>query len=242
MPAEERVLLSPTGQLRKPAWAPPFPEGNRQAPAVRPPEAALLSVEAPRLDDPWPLPNLRRRRMGPSRLIALVEASPAGAELLVAAVASTGDASGRTTIALALEPRGRILHARPPGPTVLAAPPEPILTASLLAERLHELQRRADVVVVDLGCRWVPALFRPVLSRADEIWLVGQVGQWGALEARQSQAEFSGWTNLDRISLFALGPPGTGVQTKLGEPITLLEATEPSLTSFAETYWRRQPE
>lgn len=171
-----------------------------------------------------------------SRLIALVEASPAGTELLAAALVRTAEAVGRTAVALALEPRGRLLSLIP---TALTGPPDP--APALLTERLNDLQGRADIIVVDLGCRWAPALFRPVLSRADEIWLVGQVGQWGALEARQSQAEFSGWTNLERISLFALGPPGTGTEALPGEPITLLEATEPSLTSFAETYWRRHP-
>lgn len=238
MTAEERVLLSPTGHLRKPAWAPPFPPAHaRAAPApatpILDPVPVSPPVETP--DDPWSLHHLKRRRPGPSYLIALVEASPAGAEHLAAAVARQGELSGRSTVALALEPRGRLQQLLP---TALAAPAD--LSGALFSERLQELQRRADLLVVDLGCRWVPALFRPVLSRADEIWLVGAVGQWGALEVRQSQAEFSGWTNLDRLSLFALGPPGTGVKAAPGEPIMLLEATEPSLTSFAESYWRRQ--
>lgn len=224
MAAEERVLLSSSGHLRKVAWAPAFPPTSV---AVAPTPPAEVPAES------WPQPRLQRRGVGPSRLIALVEASPVGAERLAAALVRQGQASGRTAIGLSLEPRGRLLHVLPAG-LALVVPEEALL------DHLLELQRQADLLVVDLGCRWAPTLFRSVLSRADEIWLIGEVGLWGALEARQSQAEFSGWTDLDRVSLFALGPPGTGLKTGPGEPITLLESTEPSLTSFAESYWRRQ--
>jgi hypothetical protein len=79
-----------------------------------------------------------------------------------------------------------------------------------------------DAVVVDLGCRWEPRLFQPVLALATHIWFLTETGKWTALEMRLEQAEFSGWTEMARVRPVALGEGGQHQSRVIGASAVLL--------------------
>ncbi|PZN00887.1 MAG: hypothetical protein DIU76_11930 [Bacillota bacterium] len=60
-----------------------------------------------------------------------------------------------------------------------------------------------EMVLVDLGCRWAPRVFRPVLTLATVQVLVcsGTGYGYAAAERRLEQADLSGWTDPLRFQL-----------------------------------------
>lgn len=81
---------------------------------------------------------------------------------------------------------------------------------------LQTLIDQTDAVIVDLGCRWEPRLFQPVLGPATHIWVLTEPGKWTALEMRLEQAEFSGWTAMARVRSVALGEGGQPSPRNIG--------------------------
>jgi hypothetical protein len=181
------------------------------------------------------------------QIIALVEAVPAGADALALALAGAVEQAGQRVSLVSLDRANRLgqrLGVPAPAPAWQwkQASPELLVRQGLRllvpgpsAETevghdavegvLHLAREAADIVVVDLGCRWEPRLFRPVLLRADAIWIVTRAGQWTGTEMRLEQAEFSGWTEMRRVRLVVIGdgpppPVGLGVQVAgtLSEP------------------------
>lgn len=179
-------------------------------------------------------------------VIALVEAVPARADELAAACLQTLAGEERRCCAVALDGTNRLgvrlgCPERPPANAWQSAAdlivtrgqngvvPGPVeeaaLTGADLDRVLAEAAATSRAVVIDLGCRWVPNLFRPVMARATHIWVVTRVGQWTGVEMRLEQAEFSGWTDTRRVRIVALGeqvaaPPflGAPVAAVLPEP------------------------
>jgi hypothetical protein len=170
-------------------------------------------------------------------IIALVEAVPARADELAAACLQALAGEDRPGCAVALDGANRLGERlgcpdRTPagawhgsadlavarGRIILVPAPadEAAVDAAGIDRVLAQAAGTARAVVVDLGCRWVPRLFRPVFARATHIWLVTRSGQWTGVEMRLEQAEFSGWTDMRRIRVVAIGPeavaaPGLGV-------------------------------
>lgn len=160
-------------------------------------------------------------------LIALVEAVPARADELAVTIARIAENTGTRCALLGLERQNRLgarmgVLSRSPvwswknaaaelgvqqGNSLVVPCPEdeaPLESANV-ARVLQALTERADWVVVDLGCRWIPGLFRPVMERATNIWIVTRAGQWSGAEMRLEQAEFSGWTPMGRVGLVVMG-------------------------------------
>lgn len=172
-------------------------------------------------------PALCRPPISPGTVVALIEAVPARAEVLAETIVQVVERSGRRCGVLSLDSQNRLaarfgcvtapeasvwkqraadLILDQGTRAILPAPPaESDLEAADVGRALQELQGRAEIVVADLGCRWVPRLFRPVLERAAHIWVAVRAGQWSGAEARLGQAEFSGWTDMARVRLVVLG-------------------------------------
>jgi hypothetical protein len=171
-------------------------------------------------------------------MIALIEAVPAGADALALTLAGAVEQAGQRAGLVSLDRENRLglrlgLPARAPAWQWKQASPELLVRQGLrvvvpgpsteaevggdaVEGVLHLAGEAADVLVVDLGCRWEPRLFRPVLLRADTIWLITRAGQWTGTEMRLEQAEFSGWTAMRRVKLVVVGngpppPPGLDV-------------------------------
>lgn len=221
-PISVRLRVSETQAITVPACLPPDqpcevacgPEGHG---AGGPDQAtATAAVAVPGL----PL-------AGQKPVVALVEAVPAGAVDLACAALALAEAGGCRCAVVSLDRQNR-LGARLGCP--LAAPAgwwqqgspdllvhkgarivvpgpdrEEALDGPHVEGVLERVREQSDLVLVDLGCRWVPRLFRPVLTRATHIWLVARAGQWSAVEMRLEQAEFSGWTDCRRIRLVVIG-------------------------------------
>lgn len=161
-------------------------------------------------------------------VIALIEAVPSGVEELALAAASILEGAGVCPGVICLDGQNRLavrmgIRDRAPALAWQQALPElPVACGSVLvvpgpdneaaissaavAAVLDETGRNCGGLVVDLGCRWEPRLFRPVLSAATHIWLVVRSGSWSGAEMRLEQAEFSGWTDMERVRVVVAGP------------------------------------
>lgn len=165
--------------------------------------------------------------LGYKPVVALVEAAPSGADELMLNLISLVEEERGTCGVISLDRQNRMAGRLgcvapspqwcwnsaapelfiPQGARVVVPAPDP--EAGLAPEAVQQVVRKvtelADVVVVDLGCRWEPRLFRPVLMLASHVWFVTRAGQWTAMEMRLEQAEFSGWTDMSRVRSVALG-------------------------------------
>lgn len=226
---EERVVLVPSRWL--PVAAP--------AAATSPPPVAPLPPAPATPQAPQPPPDLAP---GSRPVLVLVEAVPAGAEELAATVLAALAGMGRRCGVVSLERENRL--AARLGCTTLApawcwrqAAPELVvqqgsrlvitapssedeLEAGHVDAVLRNLRDATDALVIDLGCRWVPRLFRPALQLATQIWLVTRTGQWTGAEMRLEQAQLSGWTPMDRVRLVVVGAQTATVN--LGVPVIAL--------------------
>ncbi len=165
--------------------------------------------------------------IAPGTLVALVEAVPTRSDELAGAVVEAAEARGLRCGILSLEPQNRLAGrfgcpATTPawkwkeespdllvaqGPRTVVAGPEfeEELDGPAVDRVLSRLRDATDVAVVDLGCRWLPRLFRPVLTAATHIWVLTRPGQWSGAEMRLQQAELSGWTDMSRVRLVVVG-------------------------------------
>lgn len=184
---------------------------------------------------PVPPPVMQAPHFG-RQVIALIEAVPAGADVLALTLAKAVEQAGQRVGLVSLDRANRLgqrlgIPALAPAWQWKQASPELLVRQGLrvvvpgpAAEGevgsdavegvLHLVREAAETVVVDLGCRWEPRLFRPVLLRADMIWIITRAGQWTGTEMRLEQAEFSGWTEMRRVSLVVIGegaPPPVGI-------------------------------
>jgi hypothetical protein len=181
-----------------------------------------------------------------------------GAEALAALITDTVGAAGHTYAAVSLDRDNRLgarLGCVAPSPNwcwkqaddelficksaglVIPAPAsEDELATADVAAAMEKAIAAADALVVDLGCRWTPRLFRPVLARATHIWLIVRAGQWSAVEMRLEQADFSGWTAMDRLRLVVVGE-GIPVPAGLAE-ITAAVLPDFSGAAAREFVWR----
>lgn len=189
---------------------------------------------------PVPAPVLAvGRPHGCKPVVVLIEAVPSGAEELAATIAEAAEGVGFRPGLLCLDRENRLgirlgcvqkspswcwqqetleLFVQRGGRTVIPAPAnESDVTQQQVHQVLQQLHTNTDVVVVDLGCRWDPRLFRPVLNQATHIWVLTRSGQWSGAEMRLEQAEFSGWTDMRRVQLVVVGgsPPSGGLQTSV---------------------------
>lgn len=177
----------------------------------------------------WPVRLPPRRR----QLVAVVEADRCGTEQHLVRWAQQLAAEGRTValVGLDLENRcGRLLGAHGPSdpwhwqhagrdlflPVTdrLRVVPAPAAEAGVEPEWVgHVLQvalEEHDMVLSDLGCRWAPRLFRPVLALATAQVLVcsGTPYGYAAVERRLEQADLSGWADPQRFQLVVVAGPG----------------------------------
>ncbi|HYF91833.1 MAG TPA: hypothetical protein VD969_06275 [Symbiobacteriaceae bacterium] len=217
----DRMLVVPTTRPDRaaPARAPTAPV--RSALEIAPPPAQPLILEAPQTEAPI-APRLRYKPV-----IAVVDAAPCGVERLLAdLVAEVEGAGGRCGI-VSLDRQNRLalrfdcselsphwcwnscapeLFIRQNSRVVVTAPDsEAGLQPEAIQRTIRSVIESTDAVVIDLGCRWEPRVFRPALTLATSIWMVTRAGQWTAMEMRLEQAEFSGWTDISRVRLVALG-------------------------------------
>lgn len=173
-------------------------------------------------------------------MIALIEAVPSGADELGYAMVRVLEESGVQVGVICLDRQNRLggrLGCPTPAPTWCwrqASPellvrhglrvvvPGPASEGELGTEAveavLHLVRQAIDVVVVDLGCRWEPRLFRSILSQADAIWILVRAGQWTGAEMRLEQAECSGWTEMRQVRLIVVGS-GSPPPLSLGVPV-----------------------
>jgi hypothetical protein len=170
-------------------------------------------------------------------VIAIVEAVAVDAETLGQTALEVAVSCGYPFGAISLDRQNRLAtrlghaapspvwswkHTEPVTPSARVVIPAPEaeeeLDGSDVEAMLQTVLGLTEGVVVDLGCRWAPRLFRPVLTRATHIWLVVRAGQWGAVEVRLDQAEFSGWTDMKRIRLVVLGT-GSPVPAQFGDMV-----------------------
>ncbi|MFZ5826296.1 MAG: hypothetical protein ACOY94_18540 [Bacillota bacterium] len=197
--------VHPTSLPAPPAAHPPPPG---QASSVRPEHIQLAS---------WP----------GKPLIALVEGSPCGADDLALTLMHLAESSGLRVALVSLEPQNRLGlrlghpatssgpgwgdnpggQVRPVGPHLLVPAPdrEDWLDPERILACLDWVRNQVDATVVDLGCRWEPRLFRPVMEQARHIWVLTRAEKGMALEMRLEQAEFSGWTDMKRVQSLVLG-------------------------------------
>jgi len=197
------------------------------APLPQPAAATPHRDEAAAVRLPEPSPSTGKHA-GQRPVLVLIEAVPSGAEELAATALEVMAAGGRTCGVVSLDPHNRLAarHGcttlspgwcwRQAAPELLVQRGDRIVVTAPAHEAelegghveavLGEVLARADALVVDLGCRWVPRLFRPVVGMATQIWLVTRTGQWTGAEMRIEQAEISGWTPMDRVRLLVLGP------------------------------------
>lgn len=200
------------------------------------------SAPANTRSDPAPAPKVQEVfRPGAARLvIALIEAVPAGGADLAMSVVEVLEQAGHRVGILSLDKENRLgarLGAAAPAPSwcwkqaspdllvrsglrVLAPGPaaEGEIGSEAVDRVLHLVRETADIVLADLGCRWEPRLFRPVLLHAEQIWVLVRAGQWTGAEMRLEQAECSGWLEMRRVRLVVVGdgaPPPAG----LGVPV-----------------------
>lgn len=224
----DRTLIVPS--LRPVASTPRISAGPTDSPKAAPepviaipPPAAPPPVAPERRQADAPAPA----RLGFRPVIAVVEAAPSGVEQLMTDLIAEVEATGGRCGVVSLDRQNRLagrfdcpgfapqwcwnastpeLFIRQFHRLVVAAPDS---EAGLQPEAVQRVVRTvmdsSDVVVIDLGCRWEPRLFRPVLTLATNIWLVTRAGQWTAMEMRLEQAEFSGWTDMSRVRSVALG-------------------------------------
>jgi hypothetical protein len=257
----QRLLLPGRPPLEVPAFAPTFPApavaqglGGLDPPQGSPSRPAVRHGPSPSHGpgaqlDPLPFEGASAwagttpLTKAPAPLIALVEASLTGGERLGAALVGAILNAGGRPAALCLEHRNRLATLLSPSPDLLlhlAPQSESLLSPAEVADQLALLQGRSDGIVVDLGCRWAPRLFRTVMERATEIWIIGRVGQWSALEARLQQAEISGWTDLARVRLLVMGESGPAPPPVLHtEPPILLPDDPVAMGQLAQSTWRR---
>lgn len=245
---DRRVLVVPTYSSDATAPAAPSPPILRSAPPAPPTPQRMPAVA---------LPQLAHRV-----LVALIEAVPSRAELLAATMITAMEAAGSPCAAVSLEPQNRLgvrfgcavqsdPHGWRLGPaatgvqqghrTIIPAPSsEEALESGALTQALSQITDRADLTIVDLGCRWVPRLFRPVLTQATHIWLVARAGQWTGVEMRLEQAEFSGWTPMHRIRLVVVGEePGVPPQLSPIVAGVLRDPEAPAVAGLMEREFRR---
>lgn len=216
-----RIRLGPQRLLTVPAIRPSVrPAGpSGHAPGSDPPSPPPEAPESPGTPPLLP-PGFRP-------LIALVEAVPTNAAEFVSTLLKMLEGQGLRSGLVSLEPQNRLgirfgqpersqhwLWKHQPeglakpfgGHRLIPAPDnEEALDGSTVGLVLDDLAENVDLVAVDLGCRWNPRLFRPVLSRATHIWVVSLAGKYSALEMRMEQAEFSGWTDLRKVRQVVLG-------------------------------------
>jgi hypothetical protein len=198
------------------------------------------------------------RSPGALPMVALIEAVPAGGDALAAAAAATLEAAGLRPGIVSLDRHNRLatrFGCPDPAPVwrwQQAAPDLPVdqgcrvvvpgpaaeagLDGPAAAAVLQHLAQMAAALIIDLGCRWEPRLFRPVLTMATHIWIITRAGQWSGAEMRLEQAEFSGFTPMERVRLVVIGdglpPPGF-----LGAPVAaVLPAAEGA--AVQEFIWR----
>lgn len=160
-------------------------------------------------------------------IIALIEAVPVAADDLAAAVIRVLESGGLRCGAVSLDGQNRLgtklgCVNRPPawcwqqlaselilwqGARAIVAGPaqEEEVDTVEYAEALHRVGQDVDSLVIDLGCRWTPRLFRAVLPIATHIWIVTRPGQWSGVEMRLEQAEYSGWTDMTRVRIVLIG-------------------------------------
>lgn len=178
--------------------------------------------------------------LGYKPVIALVEAVPVSADDLAAAVIRALEASGLRCGAVSLDGQGRLaqklgLASRPPAWLWKQNAPElvhwqgarAIIAGPAQEEEVDpreyqivvsQLGQELDCLVLDLGCRWNPRLFRTLLPMATHIWVVTRPGQWSGVEMRIEQAEFSGWTDMTRVRVLQIGA-GSVPALNLGAPL-----------------------
>lgn len=164
--------------------------------------------------------------------LAIIEADLAGAESLAVRSVDLLERSGHLVGVLSLGRGNRLaallgdpaparrsawqtqeddLYHRDRGRIILSGPSrDHDLQPPWVEATLNRLTQQTDVVLADLGCRWAPRLFRPVLAQASHIWLVATATRsgWAAVEKRLEQAELSGW--LDPRSMRVVGVAVTG--------------------------------
>lgn len=214
---DRRVLVVPTYSADSLSVPPTLSSMLPGSPPIATPPQAVPVISAPNLVD--------------RLLVALIEAVPARAELLAATMLTTLEASGSRCAAISLEPQNRLAlrfgcsvqsapHAWELGAeacgvqqghrlTVSAPSAEDAVESHAVSTVITQIRDRADLTVVDLGCRWVPRLFRPVLAQATHIWIIARAGQWSGVEMRLEQAELSGWAPMHKVRLVVIGeePP-----------------------------------
>jgi len=200
--------------------------------------------------------------LGYKPVVVLIEATTTGAEALTSAVTDVLESMGSTCGVISLDRQNRTgarFGCPLPAPgwcwkqtsadiliqqghrLIVPAPAvEDELTPDDVDRLLQKVSDSTDGMVIDLGCRWVPRLFRPVLARATHIWVVVRNGQWGAAEIRLDQAEFSGWTDTDRIRLVVIGQGGA-LPSHLGVEIAavLYSPEGPAAKEFVVSELRR---
>lgn len=228
--APVRIRLTPERSVIVPSCRPDPGTGQRLAdPAPTAPAVHASPVEPP----PQALPRRAHAPAAPGRavVIALVEAAPAGAEELALTILRLAAESGWRPGVVALDQQnrlGRRLGCAAPTPAwcwgkgaegvvrqdgarvVVAGPDsEQEVGEAGISTVLGIAAQACDVLIVDLGCRWEPRLFRPVLTRAERIWLLAPASKSTAMEMRLEQAEFSGWTDLSRVQPVLLTDRGT---------------------------------
>lgn len=203
---------------------------------------AAVQAERPRASPRPPEPSARHfiELRGERTVIALVEAVPSGADELGSAIVRVLEAAGLRVGVICLDRQNRMgarlgcpthapswcwrqatpdlllrhgLRVVVPGPAT-----ENEVGTEVVEAVLHLVREAADIVLVDLGCRWEPKLFRPIIAQANQIWVMVRSGQWTGAEMRLEQAECSGWTEMRRVRLVAVGeeaPP----PINLGVPV-----------------------
>lgn len=234
-------------------------------PPLKEPASRQPAVQAPPVPEPSPPPAAPAAPVRPERLpaarwlgkplVALVEASPCGADDLALTLMNLAESSQLRVALVSLEPQNRLglrlghpasssgpgwgespgSQVRPVGPHLLVPAPdrEDWLDPQRILACLDWVRNEADATVVDLGCRWEPRLFRPVLQQAAHIWLLTRAEKGMALEMRHEQAEFSGWTDMKRVQSVVIGgSPRTGALSWGSYTVSLPDAAGDQARAF----------